>query len=102
MRLPAAGQLLNLNGTLRQYNLRQNYGFLRLSHPEFFGLPVRPELSSFHNLDDDSGTLSTRIEAELGKGTTGLYATQAYGDDMGEFKLRSPNQSIMVYYTLGF
>ena len=97
-----ANRLLGLNRDLRHYTLRQNYGFLRLSHPEFFGLDITPELSTFHNLDDDSGTLSARFESELGNGIVGLYATSAYGDDEGEFKLRSPNQSAMIYWTLKF
>jgi hypothetical protein len=102
LRFPAIGGLLTLNSTLRHFNLHQDYGFVRLSHPEFFGLPITSDISTFHNIDDDSGTLSTRFETDLGPGTAGLRASSAYGDDMGEFKLRSPNQSVMIYYTLGF
>jgi hypothetical protein len=98
----ASGQLLRLNGVLRHYTLRQNYAFMRLAHSEFFDLDVVPEFSTLYNLDDGSGAASARFEKGLSSGTVGFHATAAYGDSDGEFKLRSPKQTIMVYWTLQF
>ena len=99
---PARGNLLRLNDALRHYTLRQNYAFLRLSHPDFVGLAIASEFSTFHNLDDDSGIASARFEIDLNKGSVGLYARSAYGNEGKEFKLRGANQMAMVYWTLQF
>ena len=94
------GNLLRLNEALRHYSLRQNYGFLRLSHAEPFALPLAAEISAFHNLDDHSNRLSARFEKAWGNSLTGLYATASHGN--GEFSLRSPKQAVMMYWSLTF
>ena len=94
--------MLGLNRELRFPTLRRNYGFLSLSYTDFLGLEIEPDISVFHNLDDDSGTVSVRLEKAFGQGSIGLYITSAYGNDGAEFKLRSPRQSGVGYFTLHF
>ena len=94
--------LLSLNRELRHVTLRQDYGFIQLSAPQFLELDVVSELATFHSFDDNGGSVSARLETDLWQGTIGLYATSAYGSDNAEFKLRSPNASMMAYYTLPF
>lgn len=99
---PAASHLvlLGLNQALRLHTLRRNYAFLQVSHQESFGRQLASEVTLYHNLDDGSGRLMVRLEREIGSGTLGLYASSAYGKGKAEFKLRSPRQSIVGYYTL--
>ena len=94
--------LLGLNRELRHATLRRNYGFVQISHPGILGSEVASSISSFHNLDDDGGSVSLRFETDLGQSTVGLYGTSAYGSDGAEFKLRSPNGSLVAYLTLRF
>ncbi|MBO9463660.1 hypothetical protein J7443_00315 [Tropicibacter sp. R15_0] len=98
------GQSLNqLNGLLNHYTLRQNYGFLRVSHDSLFGKPVSGELTVLHGLDDGSGSLGLRLEMPLGEqATLGLSATHKYGGENTEFTLRPEGDALAIYTTMKF
>ncbi len=98
------GQSLGrLNGVLNHYTLRQNYGFLRVSHDALFGKPISGELTVLHGLDDGSGSLALRLEMPLGDlATIGLQASQKYGGENTEFNLRPMRDSLAIYTTMKF
>ncbi|WP_293573955.1 hypothetical protein [Phaeobacter sp.] len=98
------GQSLNqLNGLLNHYTLRQNYGFLRVSHDNLFGKAVSGEVTVLHGLDDGSGSLGLRLEMTLGdRATLGLTTTHKYGGENSEFTLRPEGDAIAIYTTMKF
>ena len=98
------GQSLNqLNGLLNHYTLRQNYGFLRVSHDNLFGRPVSGEVTVLHGLNDGSGSLGLRLEMPLGdRATLGLIATHKYGGENSEFTLRPEGDAFAIYTTMKF
>lgn len=96
----AMGQL---NGLLNHYTLRQNYGFLRLSHENVLGSNILAELTVLHGFDDQSGSAGLRFEMPLGETfTAGIMATKSYGANNSEFNLRPKTGTLSIYTTARF
>lgn len=93
--------LLSLNSALRHSVIRQHYGFVRGYHPDPFGFGMSTESTVFHNLQDQSGVASLRLEyAAKPSLLLGAYISTNYGNDMDEFRLRSNKLTSTLYVAL--
>jgi len=101
---PQMGHTLGqLNRLLNHYTLRQNYGFMRLSHDNVFGTQIKSALTVLHGFDDGSGSVGLRIEYPVTEAIEiGLYASQKYGVHNSEFMLRPNTSSLSIYATVRF
>ncbi|MGQ4810170.1 hypothetical protein NKDENANG_03619 [Candidatus Entotheonellaceae bacterium PAL068K] len=92
-----------LNDELRLFALRRNYLFARLFDANPIGVSVSGELTVFHNLDDGSGVVSTRLETDIkDRVTIGFLGSATYGGSHTEFGLRPTNYRGVAYVTVHF
>ena len=97
------GNLLRLNQELNAFTLQRDYLFLRWSDPELFGYALEAESTVLHNHQDDSGTVSARLEKDLRDEVIfGSYAGVNYGADDSEYGLRSRDYAFTFYITARF
>ena len=103
LRERATGNLLWLSGHLRRLTLRRHYGFFRAQHPGLFGRDLAAAMIVFHNLADRTGSLSLRLEREMGPNVfLGVEGRWLYGGDLDEFALRTARMSGSVHVTINF
>ena len=97
------GNLLRLSARLNQLTLRRHYGFLRVRYPGLFGRNVTAEMTVLHGLADHSGSMSLRLEREMGPNLyIGVEGRHLYGEDLDEFALRPVKTSGSVHVTVQF
>ena len=100
----AKGNLLSLNEALRTATARRHYIFTRLAQPDLFSLSgLSGEITLFHELHNQSGTVNSRLEYDLSENAVlGLFGGYLYGADDTEFGLREDRKTGVVYVTVYF
>ena len=103
LRESAAGNLLRLSGHLRRVALRRHYGFFRAQHPSLFGRGLAAEMTVFHNLADQTGSVGLRLEREMAPNVfLGVEGSRLYGGGLDEFALRTARLSGSLHVTVNF
>ncbi len=93
--------LLSLNSALRHSVVRRHYGFVRGYHPDPFDFGMSTEATVFHNLQDQSGVASLRLEYGVKSSVLlGVYISTNCGSGMDEFRLHSNKLSSALYVTV--
>ena len=103
LRQGATGNLLWLSARLDRPTLRRHYAFFRAQHPDLFGRDLAAAMFVLHDLADHSGSLSLRVEREVGANLfVGVEGRYLYGNGLDEFALRTSRLSGSAHVTVHF
>ncbi len=100
----AFGNLAALGAVYEGQVNRRHYAFIRVSHPSLFDIEdLSGELTLLHELDDNSGNISGRVEHELSDSAImGLNLSTFYGGPDTVFGLIGENFTGGLYVTKTF
>ena len=97
------GNLLTLNGLMRNETVRQNYGFFRAVQDKVLFDTARLEFTHLQSLDDGSGVSSFRFENNFTPSLTGgIFASHSFGNSHSEFGMRTGHFRLVGYVTSRF